>query len=231
MAYVRTVRTASGATAVQVVWSSRKGSRQIDHVGSAHDGDELAALKAIAAERIGAGQVKVDLGLAAAAGSGPLEIVGSKAAHLWEALSRAYDSLGFEAAAGGDEVFRALVLARIIEPTSKLDSLRVLAEAGIDPAPTRRSNVAFPAMPTPCSSSGSAGRPSHRDDMTMTSAAAKRGYGLCPPTQPVTLSRRCISHQSNACSSSRCSPSPTPARNLDRKVPTRAHCAAESWRL
>jgi len=32
------------------------------------------------------------------------------------------------------EVFRQLVLARIIEPASKQDSLRVLQEAGIDPA-------------------------------------------------------------------------------------------------
>ena len=38
--------------------------------------------------------------------------------------------LGLEDAAGGDEVFRQLVLARIIEPASKLDSLRVLEEAG-----------------------------------------------------------------------------------------------------
>jgi hypothetical protein len=38
--------------------------------------------------------------------------------------------LGFDRAGGGDEVFRQLVLARIIEPTSKLDSLRVLEEAG-----------------------------------------------------------------------------------------------------
>jgi|GEM_PF-6313738 len=30
-------------------------------------------------------------------------------------------------------MFRNLALSRIIEPTSKLDSLRVLAEAGIDP--------------------------------------------------------------------------------------------------
>ncbi len=51
--------------------------------------------------------------------------------HLWDSLSAAYDDLGFGAAAGGDEVFAQLVLARIIEPTSKLDSLRVLAEAGI----------------------------------------------------------------------------------------------------
>ena len=49
---------------------------------------------------------------------------------------------GLDRAAGGDEVFRDLVLARIIEPTSKVDSLRVLAETGVDsvtyPTLTRR---------------------------------------------------------------------------------------------
>ena len=39
---------------------------------------------------------------------------------------------GSAEAANGDEVFRQLVLARIIEPTSKQDSLRVLAEAGVE---------------------------------------------------------------------------------------------------
>ena len=38
--------------------------------------------------------------------------------------------LGFDQATGGDEVFAQLVLVRIIEPASKADSLRVLAEAG-----------------------------------------------------------------------------------------------------
>jgi hypothetical protein len=32
-------------------------------------------------------------------------------------------------------VFRQLVLARIIEPTRKLDSLRVLDETGVSPPP------------------------------------------------------------------------------------------------
>ena len=50
---------------------------------------------------------------------------------LLDALERAYQVLGLGAAAGGDEVFRDLVLARIIEPASKLDSLRVLEEAGV----------------------------------------------------------------------------------------------------
>jgi hypothetical protein len=56
VAYVRTVKTASGATAVQVVWSSRRGSRNIEHVGSAHDDAELEALKAAARQRLAAGQ-------------------------------------------------------------------------------------------------------------------------------------------------------------------------------
>ncbi|GAB1511743.1 hypothetical protein JCM33774_37850 [Actinophytocola sp. KF-1] len=53
--------------------------------------------------------------------------------YLWDALGHAYQLLGFEEAAGGDEVFRSLLLARIVEPTSKLDSLRVVEEAGFDP--------------------------------------------------------------------------------------------------
>jgi hypothetical protein len=132
------VQTASGATAVQIVYSSRRGSRDIEHIGSAHDEDELAALKSVAAQRLLAGQgvLDLDLGLEAAADtiatSGPLEIVSSRAGHLWDALSRAYDTIGFAEASGQDAVFRQLVLARIIEPTSKLDSLRVLAENGVD---------------------------------------------------------------------------------------------------
>jgi hypothetical protein len=45
--------------------------------------------------------------------------------HLRDALCRSYEVLGFEQATSGDEVFRQLVLARIIEPASKLGS-RVL---------------------------------------------------------------------------------------------------------
>jgi hypothetical protein len=75
---------------------------------------------------------------------GPLPITASRMGHLWDALSSAYNVLGFDAAAGGDEVFRWLVLARIIEPTSKLDSLRVLQEAGIGPVsyPTLKRRLA-----------------------------------------------------------------------------------------
>jgi len=134
VAYVRTVKTASGATAVQIVWSSRRGSRQIEHLGSAHDEVQLEVLKTAAAQRLAAGQQSLDLGLERpGVGEGsPLEIVASCSQHLWEALCRAYRVLGFDSATDGDEVFCDLVAARIIEPTSKVDALRVLSETGVE---------------------------------------------------------------------------------------------------
>jgi hypothetical protein len=134
--YVRTVKTASGARAVQIVYSSRRGSRDVEHIGSAHDDAELELLKAAARQRLASGQGELDLDLASAqqpGRGGALPIMSSRMQHLWDALAHGYEVLGFEQAAGGDEVFRQLVLARIIEPTSKLDSLRVLEEVGIDP--------------------------------------------------------------------------------------------------
>ena len=134
MPYVRTVKTSSGATAVQIVYSSRRGSRQIEHLGSAHTTAEVELLKAAARQTLAAGQGVLDLGLEAGAPGGPLPITSSRMGFLLDALSQAYDVLGFTAAAGGDEVFFQLVAARIIEPVSKLDSLRVLEEAGLGPA-------------------------------------------------------------------------------------------------
>ena len=75
MPYVRTVKTKSGATAAQVVWSSRRGSREIEHIGSAHDDAELEALKAAAGQRIAAGQTELDLGLGDSGAAGPLPII------------------------------------------------------------------------------------------------------------------------------------------------------------
>jgi hypothetical protein len=149
VAYVRTVKTASGATAVQIVHSSRRGSRDIEHIGSAHDDAQLELLKAAAKQRLAAGQEELDLGLDAGADrGGPLPITSSRMGQLWDALSRAYEVLGFDAATDADEVFRALVLARIIEPTSKLDSLRVLEEAGIDPPSYPTMNRRLPVFAT-----------------------------------------------------------------------------------
>ena len=67
MPYVRTVKTTSGTTAVQVVWSSRRGSREIEHFGSALGEAELKALKAAAQQQIAAAKLELGLGLELAA--------------------------------------------------------------------------------------------------------------------------------------------------------------------
>jgi hypothetical protein len=147
VAYVRTVKTSSGATAVQIVWSSRRGSRSIEHLGSAHGEAQLEALKAAAAQRLAEGQGALDLGLNTAGAAGdPLEILGSQASHLWAGLCRAYCALGFDAVLNGDEVLRDLVLARIIEPTSKIDAERVLTETGVGAASYRTVKRRLPVI-------------------------------------------------------------------------------------
>ena len=69
VAYVRTVKTASGVTAVQIVYSKRRGARRMEHVGSAHDEQELEALKAAARQRLAGGQQELGLGLDAVDGA------------------------------------------------------------------------------------------------------------------------------------------------------------------
>jgi hypothetical protein len=92
----------------------------------------MEILKTVARQRPAAGLCELDLGpgFGGRAPGGPLPIMSSWMGHLLDALGRAYDVLGFGRASGGDEMFRELVLARIIEPASKLDSLRGLEEAG-----------------------------------------------------------------------------------------------------
>lgn len=75
--------------------------------------------------------MSLTLGLGTSEAGGPLPITASRMGCLLDSLEHAYRVLGLADAAGGDEVFRDLVLARIIEPVSKLDSLRVLEEAGV----------------------------------------------------------------------------------------------------
>ncbi len=135
--FVRKVPTGSGATAVQIVTKQGREVVGVEHLGSAHTGTDLAVLVEVGRERIRerarqAGQVELDLGLDAAAASVSRVVLRrSYSRVLFEALTSVYDRLGFTAATGGDAVFRDLVIARIIEPASKLDTIRILDELGL----------------------------------------------------------------------------------------------------
>ena len=103
----------------------------MDRIGSAHTPEDVEVLKAVARQRmIAAGQGEFDFGDGRPRRRA-LPIRRSRAEHLWNALSVGFERLGFDTASGGDEVFKQLVLGRLIEPA--LEILRVLEEIGFRP--------------------------------------------------------------------------------------------------
>jgi hypothetical protein len=154
VAYVRKVRTASGAVAVQVARKDRGRVVILAHVGSAHTDAELGILLDEARQIVTGEQEALAIEVparptrvsdvpdwrtsalipaptaptGAPVGSGRTAATRSRL--LYDVLGAVYDWLGFDAVA--DPVFRDLVIARIVEPTSKLDSRRVLADLGAE---------------------------------------------------------------------------------------------------
>lgn len=138
--FVRKVRTASGATAVQIVAKEHGVRRIVEHLGSAHDEAELAVLVRAGRDRITAlsGQAALDLESLGAGACVAGAVVDSKrCALLWDALSGAYERLGLGEAVGGDEGFKQMALARCVEPTSKEQVPRVIGELGVRPVAGR----------------------------------------------------------------------------------------------
>jgi hypothetical protein len=145
---------------VQIAESVGGRRRIIAHVGSAHTEAELGLL----VERARAllqdpGQGEFELGIEPEAVMTPLlaraggdalfgdratttrarrtaaaapRVVSTASRVLYDVLAGVFTSLGFDAL--GDEVFRDLVIARIVEPTSILDTGRVLIDLGCKPA-------------------------------------------------------------------------------------------------
>jgi hypothetical protein len=154
VAWIRRVRMASGATAVQIAEYDGGRRKIVAHVGSAHTEAELGILLERARERLAdPAQCAFDLGIepaaprarlvtreaapalfdaeppgGAPAAAGPPRVVSTDSRVLFQALDGVFGDLGFGVL--DDDVFRDLVLARVVEPTSVLDTRRVLADLG-----------------------------------------------------------------------------------------------------
>jgi transposase len=126
MAFIRKVKTASGATAIQIAHKTYGRISRIEHIGSANNDSDLQTLLSIAKQRLVGAQLSLLPNSPA-----PLQIhlKQSVSQLLYNSLKGVYDQLGFSQL--GDETFAALCTTRLVEPTSKLDSLRVLADLGI----------------------------------------------------------------------------------------------------
>jgi transposase len=126
MAFIRKVKTKSGATAIQIAHKVHGRIVKLEHLGSAHNPEELTSLTELAQHKLIGSQISLFPKIQ------PTFTVQLKQAYshlLWQELHNQYCQLGFNQI--DDAVFASLCIARLVEPTSKLDSLRVLADLGI----------------------------------------------------------------------------------------------------
>ena len=126
MAYIRKVKTKSGATAVQIAHKVSGKLVKLEHLGSAHNPKELETLISLAKKRIMGNQIPL---FPDPRNKLQIKLKQSYSSLLFHILNNQYQQLGFSLLEDLD--FANLCIARIVEPTSKLDSLRVLADLGI----------------------------------------------------------------------------------------------------
>ena len=131
--FLRKVKTASGATAVQIVEKKHGQRRIVEHLGSAHTDAQLAALMHAGRVKLAANQPELDFdpGTGGRPRAGAAVVEGKASQLLVDVIRGSWDRLGFGVV--DDEAFFQLVLARLVEPTSKLDSLRVIKDLGVEP--------------------------------------------------------------------------------------------------
>ena len=126
MAFIRKVKTKSGATAVQIARKEGGHISKLEHLGSAHDSKELETLISLAKERLRGNQMFL---FPNQGNKLQIKLRHSYSHLLFQVLNGQYQQLGLSQL--NDSDFANLCIARIVEPTSKLDSLRVLADLGI----------------------------------------------------------------------------------------------------
>ena len=129
--FVRKVPTASGVTAVQIADKTGGKYRIVEHLGSAHTPEDLAALvEAGKAKLRDPGQATLDFDTADKPRVASAVVKSSRSGLLIDTIRTVYERLGFDVI--DDEAFFQLVAARLVEPTSKSDSVRVLDELGVE---------------------------------------------------------------------------------------------------
>lgn len=126
MAFIRKVKTKSGATAVQIAYKAAGRLIKLEHLGSAHNSKELETLISLAKERLRGNQMFL---FPNQENKLQIKLRQSYSSLLFQVLNGQYQQLGFFRLKDSD--FANLCIARIVEPTSKLDSLRVLSDLGI----------------------------------------------------------------------------------------------------
>ncbi len=130
--HVRTIKTSSGATAVQIVRYEKGRRIVISHIGSAHTSDNLSALKEEAQKQIEETSAQKSLFPREKQKASPILVInksqylGVRYTFIYEALSQILHLFQFDKL--NSQLLLDFVIMRIIQPVSKLESLEYLSE-------------------------------------------------------------------------------------------------------
>lgn len=139
--FIRSLLGRNGAVVLQVMQKDSYGqNRVVKHIGTAKTDLEALRLRIAADEVVRDGQMTLGFDeeiwqqILAEEEEAVLEGDEISREHwlLWQVLQDAYRAMGFDQAVG-DSAFEQMVLARIVEPTSKTDTVRVIENLGVQP--------------------------------------------------------------------------------------------------
>lgn len=123
MPYVKISTSKSGARTVQVATKQHGHTKILKHLGSAHDAAELTRLTTLARSIIHRPSNQTDL-FTSSIPSSRVRVIGHRPAVFERLVFHIYATLGFDEL--GSDLLRDLVLTRLWQPGSKLQSLRIL---------------------------------------------------------------------------------------------------------
>jgi hypothetical protein len=130
--HIRTVKTASGATAVQIVRYEKRKRIIVSHLGSAHNEEEILALKEEASRQIEETAIQRNLfekekpKKSSVLVLSKSQYLGDRYTFLYEVINQLFRKFRFHEL--NNQLLTDLVLMRIVLPASKLESLEYLAE-------------------------------------------------------------------------------------------------------
>jgi len=132
--YIHQSKGYKGSTRVRIINKRGREVTGIEHIGVAHNEEELKMYLILAREKL-KDERQGELKLFEEEKATEIRQVRAYSKYLFDVISGIFDKLKFKEIK--DETFKSLTIARIIEPTSKTDSMRVLECLGLK-APTEK---------------------------------------------------------------------------------------------
>jgi hypothetical protein len=129
--YIHQSKGYKGSTRIRIIMKEGREVKGIEHIGVAHNEAEKRMFLALAREKL-KDERQEELRFREFEGERESEIIHKKSysKYLYETISKVYDKLKLNEV--GDIIFKQIVIARIIKPSSKLETVEILKKVELE---------------------------------------------------------------------------------------------------